>query len=185
MSRIVQPVSARNHVGAGRRSAFHGLQHLLKLAPIDNRSEVVFIRGPHPKSARGLEQPRAEFIIDGIENNDPASGGATLPGVAERRKKSPPNRFVEIGVIADNQRVLAPQFEGKFCEPTPRRDGNFAADRAGTCETDHADVGMGNQGRARLGPVSVDDIEHAIRQSCLLRDPPEQRGGLPGYPLPI
>ena len=138
------------------------------------------IFGPHPKPGRRREQSGAKLVVDGAENNDPTPGGASLAGIAERRKKGPANRFVEIGVIADHQRVLAPQLERKFCQAPARLDGNLASDRAGASETDHTDVGIRHQGRPGLGAEAVDDIEHAVRQACFPRDPPEQGGGLRG-----
>ena len=41
----------------------------------------------------------------------PAAGRAALPGVAERRERSPLHRFVEIGIVADDERVLAAELE--------------------------------------------------------------------------
>jgi hypothetical protein len=54
-----------------------------------------------------LDNHVAKFFIDGIKDDNAASGGATLPGVTEGRKQYPFSGVVQVGIVADDKGILS------------------------------------------------------------------------------
>ena len=78
-----------------------------------------------PRRARS--EPLAEVVVDRVEDDDAARRGAALTGVRERRGERPLDGVVEVGVVADDERVLAAELEADLREPpagAPRRSGD-------------------------------------------------------------
>ena len=87
---------------------------------------------------------------------DPRAGRALLPLIAERTADDAEHGFVEIGVVVDDDRVLASHLGDHALHPAIARGGDFGrpgvdrqADRARAGEGDQRDVGMLDQARRR------------------------------------
>ena len=70
----------------------------------------------------------------------PAAGGAALARVAERGENRGLDGRVEIGIVADDQRVLPAELEADLRQPRARRLRDVAADRGGPGEADDVHV---------------------------------------------
>ena len=75
-------------------------------------------------------EPLDERVVDRVEHDDPARSRAPLAGVRERRRERPLDRPVEVGVVADDERVLAAELHDRLREPAARRLGDQAAGAA-------------------------------------------------------
>ena len=75
------------------------------------------------------EQPLSERVVDGVEDDDAARRGAPLAGVRERRGERPLDRAVEVGVVADDERVLAAQLHAGLRQAATGRLGDRAPGR--------------------------------------------------------
>ena len=91
----------------------------------DHGADVV-----EPVDARG--EALDERVVDGVEHDDAARRRAPLAGVRERGRERPLDRAVEIGVVADDERVLAAELHAPSSRaggPPPRRaDGRSRAE---------------------------------------------------------
>ncbi len=52
-------------------------------------------------------QARERLVVGRADDDQPAAGAALLAGVAERRDDGARDRLVEVGVVVDDDRVLA------------------------------------------------------------------------------
>ncbi len=64
--------------------------------------------GPTVKRLGRLDQPGEEGVVDPVEHDHPRAGRALLAGVAEGALEDADDRLVEVGVVVDDDRVLAP-----------------------------------------------------------------------------
>ncbi len=122
-----------------------------------------------------IEQALAERVVDRVEDDDPARRRAALARVRERRGERPRHGVVEVGVVADDERVLAAELEAHLREPARRRLVDRPPGRGRAREADEVDVGMLDERRARFGSEPVDDVEHAGRNAGLQRELREER----------
>ena len=83
----------------------------------------------------------------------------------------------EIGVVADDQRVLAAQFQRDPGEPRAGDARDLAADRGRTREAQHGNSGVRDQRGAGFFSQPLDDVQHSGRQAGLMSDAAEQPGG--------
>src|SRR3954454_14967071 len=107
----------------------------------------------------------AKLVEDGLVQNDPAGGGATLAGGAEGSPENALDSEVEVGVVENDHRVLAAHLERTVLEAAGRDFADHASDFAGTREGDGANVRMREHGRAGFGAESGDDVDHTFRQT--------------------
>ena len=66
-----------------------------------------------------LDETVAEALVDAVEDDDAAAGGASLPGIAECRQRSPAHRLIQIRIVADHEGVLAAEFERDRASRSP------------------------------------------------------------------
>ena len=166
--RAVEALTAREHGRAvGDRSADR-VEHPLEARLADDRLRW--------KRARLLDQPLAERVVDVVEHDDPARRGAALAGVREGGGDRPAHGVPEIGVVADDERVLAAELEADLCEPSPGGLVDPATGRGGAGEADEVDVLVLDERSARLRPGALDDVEHAVGQAGLARELAEEPG---------
>ena len=131
---------------------------------VDDRADLCVRIGGIADAARvdPLKQPAAELLVDRILDIDPARGGALLPGRPERARIRRLHRPADVGVLGDDQRVVAAELElhalaeacGLLAHAVP--DGN----RAG--EGDRAHARVGEQRLADLRSAADHDVEHAL-----------------------
>jgi hypothetical protein len=74
-------------------------------------------------------------------------------------------RIRVVGVGEDQRGVLAAHFERQTLERRRREPGDLGAGRGAARERHTRDIGMRDQGRADLGPGSMNDVENSGRQA--------------------
>ena len=132
------------------------------------------ITGPmRPSASAAASEPLAERVVDRVEDDDAARRSAALPRVRERRGDGPFDGAVEIGVVTDDERVLAAELQTRLREAAAGRLGDRAAGRGGAGEADEVDARMLDERQARLASEPLDDVEHARRQARLEAEPRE------------
>ena len=80
------------------------------------------------------------------------------------------DRVVEIGVVADDERVLAAELEADLGEPAGGRLVDQAPRRGRARKADEVDIGVLREGRTRFVPESLHDVQHPRRQPGLGTD---------------
>ena len=116
-----QPLAAGEHGRAGGARPLHGVEHVLELALVDHRAEVVLVRRADSLRPRALEQELAEAVVDGVEHDQARARRAALARVREGRERSRLRRPLQVGVVADDERVLAAELEADLGEPLSGR----------------------------------------------------------------
>jgi len=155
---------------------FDGGQHVLQLFFVNHRAEVVVIPHPDFHFVHALDQHLAKLFVNRIEDEDATAGGASLTGIAERGKQNPFGAVVEIGVVANDERILAAKFERYFCQSLSGSHSDLFAHERRAGETDHADGWILDEWCARLFAIALHDVEQAGRQSGLVGDLTEDPG---------
>ena len=102
-------------------------------------------------------------------DQQPRARAADLALVEPDRVDDALDRAVEIGVVEDDERRLAAEFERKLLARARRRAADDAADLGRAGEGDLVDVVMPDDGRARRA-VAGDDVDDARRQAHLDAD---------------
>ena len=75
---------------------------------------------------------------------------------------------VEVGILEDQQRTLATEFERKWGQVVGGRFGNDFGGRHRTGKRNASDVGVGDEGSAGFAAVTLNNIEYAIGNARLL-----------------
>ncbi len=91
-------------------SNFNILQDILHCSRVRHGAHAVLriFRRPHLIDFGSLDQTLHEFVVDRVQNDHPRTGRAFLPLEAEGRVEHVRHRFVQIGIIVDNDGVLPP-----------------------------------------------------------------------------
>ena len=92
------------------------------------------------------------------------------PGGAERRPDDAVDREVEVGVVHDDDRVLAAELEVDVLEALGRSLEHLHAGLARARERDHADVGMPDEPLADRSAAAVDDVDDAGGHAGLVEE---------------
>ena len=104
-------------------------------------------------------------LADDVDALDPRAG---LAGVGEAAPDGAGDRVVEVGVGADDHRVLAAELEHRALEPLGADLADLAADLDRAGEEDLAGARLGQ--RVADGAAAVDDPDQALGQAALLED---------------
>ena len=141
-------------------------------ARVDHRPDVrvVLPAGPEAKRLRPLDEPRRERVVQALVDDHAARRRAALARRAERRPEDPVEREVEIGVVHDDDRVLAAELEVDVLEPLRRRLEHLDAGLARARERDHGDVGMAHEPVADGASSPVHDVDDALRDAGLVEE---------------
>jgi hypothetical protein len=78
---------------------------------VDHRAEIIIVAASDTEFADPLEQKCAKALVNLIEHDDPAPRSTALAGIAEGGENRPVGGEVEIGVFADDDRVLPTELE--------------------------------------------------------------------------
>ena len=100
-------------------------------------------------------------------DDDAARRRAALARRAERRPEDPVEREVEVGVVHDDDRVLAAELEVDVLQPLGGGLEHLDAGLARAGERDDGDVGMPHEPLADRAPAAVDDVDDAVRDAGL------------------
>ena len=92
----------------------------------------------------------------------------------ERGEGAGRGRGLEVGVVEDDERVVAAELERDALEPLPGERADPPAGRGRAGERDRVDVGVGDDRLADLG-VAEDDVEQALGQAGLAEHRLEHR----------
>src|SRR5207245_1800901 len=77
----------------------------------------------HAHAPCGLHQPLDEGVVDGVQDDRARAGGALLSLVAQEGGTHACHRFIQIGGVVHDDRVLAPHLCDNLLHlPLPRRD---------------------------------------------------------------
>ena len=118
-------------------------------------------RAEHHMAARIAGRQRArlggelgqEGIGDAVVDDDLLGRHADLAGIGEGAEGGGIDRLVDVGVVENDQRRLAAEFEQHRLQIAPGGLGDDAADAGGAGEIDAADLGMGDQRLDHLGGI--------------------------------
>ena len=126
-------------------------------------------------SARA-DEPLLQLAVDRLVHDHAARGGAALARGAERRPDDPLDGEVEIGVVHDDDPVLAAELEMDVLEVVGGvlRHEHAGLARAG--EGDDRDVRMAHEPVAGLLAVAVDEVDHPVRKPRLAEQLDEALG---------
>src|SRR5207248_10114298 len=124
---VAEPVAAR-HLAAGEQARALVLPDLrvrvdlLERALVDDRADVgvVLPAGPEPHLLRSGDELRLQRVVDALLDDDATRGGAALAGGAEGRPDDPVDGEVEVGVVEDDDGVLAAELEVDVLERVGR-----------------------------------------------------------------
>ena len=96
------------------------------------------------------QEPRDEGLVDGLVDDDPAGGGAALAGGADGAEVDGLEGDVQVGLVADDDGVVAAQLQDELAEALLHQLAHVAAAGHG--------AGVGDQGHARVGVDEVADV---------------------------
>ena len=142
---------------------------LLERRLVDHRPDVgvVLPTRSKPQLLDGGDEFFLERVVDALVRDDARCGRAALAGRPERGPHDAFDREVEIGVVHDDDRVLAAQLEVHVLECLRPGLEHLHARLARAGERDHADVGMAHHTIADAAPAAEDDVHHAVREAGL------------------
>ena len=163
--------------GTGSSRRFNRIQNRLELTFVDDRAKVVRVRGSHAQRLCTLDETVAEAFVDAVEDDDAAAGGASLPGIAECRQRSPARRFIQIRIVTNYEGVLAAELERDTCKSLPGNSLDLTTDARRASKADHPDVAMCDQGGTGFAAEAMNHIQHASGKPGRSGNVSEERGG--------
>src|SRR5207249_1162869 len=115
---LVETMAARDQLGAFIPANFNVAQVSLQLLLIDGGSHLHgFVEAVADLQLLGaVHVALDEFAVDAFLHDDAAGGGATLAGGAEASPESAFNGEIEVGIVEDDHRILAAEFERAMLE---------------------------------------------------------------------
>ena len=118
-----------------------------------------------------------ELVVDFLVHGDAAGGGAALAGGAEAAPDGAVDGEIEVGVVHDDDDVLAAHFQMALFERGRAGGADDAAHFGGAGEADEVDIGMLQERRAGVGPVAENDVHDAARQAGFVENLHQIVGG--------
>ena len=130
---------------------------------------VVLPRRADPQLLGARDELLLQLLVDAALHDHARRRGAALAGRAERRPDDAVDREVDVGVVHDDDRVLAAELEVDVLQLVGRvlRDEHAGLARAG--ERDHRHVGVAHERVARLLAEAVHDLHDALGQAGLVQ----------------
>ena len=173
----VEPVLGRDLAAGQERRALVladlGVRvDLLQRRAVHDRADVRRVLEPvaEPELLGSLDELRRERVVDALAGDDAARGGAALAGRAEGRPEDPLDGEVEVGVVHDDDGVLAAELEVDVLEVGGAVLGGLDPDLARAGERDQRHVRVLDEALADRLAAAVHDVEHAGGQAGLLED---------------
>ena len=133
---------------------------------------VVLPARAEPERLRALDETGGERVVEALVDDDAARRRAALAGGAERRPDDAVDGEVEVGVVHDDDRVLAAELEVDVLQTLGGRLEHLHAGLPRTRERDHADVRVPDEPLADGSPTAVDDVDDARRNARFDRGAP-------------
>lgn len=125
----------------------------------------------HDDLARPLLQHLRELVVDARLHVDPVRGDARLARVAPLQRHELVQRLVEVGVVEDDKRAVAAQFQGDLFQALGAVRGDEFPDAGRPREGNLLDEWMLAERlaqRRRVVQIRRQHVEHARREPCLL-----------------
>ena len=104
-----------------------------------------------------------ECVVDATLRDHARRGRAALPGGAERRPEDPVDGELDVGVVENDDRVLASELEVDVRERVGRGLQHLDARLAGAGQRDHACVRMAHKPFTDRAAAAVDDVHDSAR----------------------
>ncbi len=142
---------------------------LLERSGVDHRADVR-LRLPPGAEAQALDrcyEPRAKLVVDRAVDDDAAGRRAALAGRAERRPDDAVHGEIEVGVVHDDDAVLAAELEVDVLEPLGGRLEHRDARLARPGERHDADVRMPDDPVPHLAAEPVHEVDDAVGHAGL------------------
>jgi hypothetical protein len=99
--------------------------------------------------------------------DEPARRGASLAGGADRTEEHRAERQLLVGVVHDDQRVVAAQLEQGASQPFSDHGANAAAHAAGTGGGDQRNAAVGKHPLAHLAAAANHEVENPADAVCV------------------
>jgi hypothetical protein len=142
---------------------------LVERIPVDHWAEigVGVPAGADPHLLRALDQPLLELAVHRLVHDHAAGSSAALAGRAKGRPDDPLDRELQVGVVHDDDPVLAAELEVNVLQAVGSglRHGDARLPRAR--ERDDRYVGVADEPIARLLAEAVDEVDGAVWKPCL------------------
>ena len=122
-----------------------------------------------------LQHELAELVRDLLDDEDALHRRAALAGILRRALDREFGRLVEIGILHDDQRIVAAEFEHDTLVAGGRRDVLADAHRAR--EGDEVRVRIGDHGIAHRRRIAGDHRQHLGRQARFIEHVGERQCG--------
>src|SRR5215213_1251792 len=140
---------------------------------------------PDPQLSDLARELLDELVGHVLEDVEALDGEARLAAVEEAAHAGGARGLAQVGIVADDHGVRAPELERGALEVARRERHELLAGRRGSCEGYLAYEGVPRERLPGTRARSRDDVEHACRQACPVHDPgdPEcgERGGICGF----
>ena len=115
------------------------------------------------------------LVVDPALDEDPRAADAALAGVHEDAHRRHEDGLVQVGVVVDQHRRLAAEFQHDLLEVARRRPHDLLADLGRPGEGDLLDVGMRGDGRTRGVAVAGQQVDDAVGDAGLGDEPVQQQ----------
>ena len=179
---ILRNTAADNEFRAAALTGLDVVEHPVALPRADHRADigrpVQWVA--HGEAVDEISEGVDDFGVPGSRRQDPRAQVTGLAVVDERHRPQAAHGGVEVGVIEDDRRRLATEFECDRPQQSPTHLADDASSRGGPGEADLVHTGMGYQVFACLDPAGY-DIEHTGRHPALLGRFRENQGIQSGF----
>ena len=125
------------------------------------------VADPEPGGALG--EALDERVVERAGHVDPLDPGADLPAVRKRPPQRALDCAVEIGVLEDEHRILAPELQRDRAQPLGRADCDPRAGGRRAGEHDGVDPVVADEGLADRGTWTLNDADEARRRPRLAK----------------
>ena len=115
-----------------------------------------------------------KYVVDAVLHQQAGAGGADLPAVARENVRGVGGGFVQVGVLEDDVRRLAAQFERQRDHPVGGDVPDLLARAHASGERDFAHQRMRHQRRPGLAACAQHHVEDTRRQSAFFGDDPRK-----------
>ena len=170
-SRAIKPPAARHQSSAACDGGRYGRLVTLHRGRIDQRTHqrprLERIADPH--LAVGVAQAPLQLRVPRLVDEDSTRAGAALTSRADRAEDDRRHRQVEIGVLIDDDRVVAAELEQGLAKARRHTLADLASHGRRSGEGDEVDAPVVDEARCELGAAVDEELEDS-RQPVLLED---------------